>query len=137
MIFRLCAAGFALLLVLLSLHAIGCWYWYGDQGLKHKHQCALQLQTINVGLNKDSRALLVKLFYQNNNNGAAALREYRRIKDTGRSSFRTAVEEHYSEVQINWRFRNCSWSYRRPITPEIVEKVKIAHCAQNSQPLQQ
>ena len=55
MMFRLCAAGFALL-VLVSWLAIGRWYWYGDVGSKHKHQCALQLQTINVALNKDSRA---------------------------------------------------------------------------------
>ena len=48
-------------------------------GLKHKNQCALQLQTINMGLDKVSRALLVKLFYQNNNNSAASLREYQRI----------------------------------------------------------
>ena len=38
---------------------------------------------INMGLDKDSRALLVKLFYQNNNNSAAALHEYRCINDYG------------------------------------------------------
>ena len=49
--------------------------------MKHKHQCELQLQTINMGLDKISRALLVKLFYQNNNNNSVtALLEYRRIK---------------------------------------------------------
>ena len=86
--FRLYAAGFALLLVLVPWLAIGRWYWYGDLGLKHKHQCALQLQTINMGLDKVNRAVLVKLFYQNSNNSAAALREYRRIKAGG---FQTVV----------------------------------------------
>ena len=84
--------------------------------MKHKHQCALQLQTINMNLDKVSRALLVKLFFfQNNNNSAAALREYRCIKEYGED------EEHDSEVRINWRFENCSWRDRRPIAPEIVE----------------
>ena len=64
-----------------ALLAIGRWYWYG--GLKHKHQCVLQLQTISLALYKDSRSLLVKLFYQNNNNSAAAPRECRRIKEYG------------------------------------------------------
>ena len=82
--------------------------------LKHMHQCALQLQTINMDLDKDSRTLLVKLFYQNNNNGAAALREYRRIK------------ESRSEFRINWRFENCSWRGRRPIVPETFQEVTVA-----------
>ena len=30
--FRLCAAGFSLLLVFVSLLAVGRWYWYGDVG---------------------------------------------------------------------------------------------------------
>ena len=42
---------------------IGRWFWYGDVGFKHKHQCALQLQTINIGLDKVGRALLVKLLF--------------------------------------------------------------------------
>ena len=50
--------------------------------MKHKHQCELQWQTINMGLDKNSRALLVKLFYHNNNSDAA-LREYRRVKEYG------------------------------------------------------
>ena len=54
----------------ISVSVMTC-HWYGDLGLKYKHQCALQLQTINMGLDKDSRALLVKLFYQNNNSAAA------------------------------------------------------------------
>ena len=83
MMFNLCAAGFALLLVLVSCLAIGLWYWYEDVGLK---QCALELQTINIDLDKDSRALLVKLLNQNNNS-AAALREYRRIKGYGEVLF--------------------------------------------------
>ena len=75
--FRLCAAGFALLLVLLVLFR---WYWYVEVWLKHKHQYALQVQTINMGLDKVSMALLVKLFYRNNYNSAAAIRYYRLIK---------------------------------------------------------
>ena len=47
---------------------------------KLKHQCAFQLQVITMGLDKYSRALLVKPFHQNNSNSAAALREYQRIK---------------------------------------------------------
>ena len=39
-----------------------------------------------MGLGTFSRALLVKLFYQNNNS-AAALREYRRIKEYGEVLF--------------------------------------------------
>ena len=84
MVFRLWAAGFVLL-ALGSWLAIGRWYWYGDVELKHKHQCALQLQTINMSLDKVSRALLVKLFYQNNNS-AAVLHEYRHIKGIWRGS---------------------------------------------------
>ena len=85
--FRLCAARFALL-VLVSWLVSGRWYWYGEVGfLKHKHQCALQLQTINMGLNKVSRALLVKLFFQNNKKSAVALREYRHIKEYGEVFF--------------------------------------------------
>ena len=87
MLFRMCAAGFALLLVLVSWLAIGRWYWYGDVGLKHKRQCALQLQVINMSLYKVSRASLVKLFNQNNNITAVALREYERIKAYGEVLF--------------------------------------------------
>ena len=43
------------------------------------------------------------------------------LKDTERSTFRTGVEEHDSDVRINWRFGNCCWRGRRPIAPEIVE----------------
>ena len=66
---------------------MGRWYWYGDVGLKHKHQCAFELQTINMGLDKDSRALLVKLFPSKSNNSAAVLCKYRRIKKYGEVLF--------------------------------------------------
>ena len=49
-----------------------------------------------------------------------------KIEDTERSSFRTGVEEYDSEVRIDWRFGNCCWRGRRPIAPEIVEKVTVA-----------
>ena len=113
MMFRLCAAGFALLLVLVSWLAIRRWYWYGDIGLKHKHHCALQLQTINMGLNKVSRALLVKLFFffffKRRTIVLLLFASITALKNTERSSFRTGVGEHDSEVRINWPFGNCSW----------------------------
>ena len=50
----------------------------------------------------------------------------------GEVLFRTGIEEHDSEVRINWRFGNCSWRGRRPIAPEIVE-VTVA-MAENAGP---
>ena len=120
MIIRLFAAGFVFLLVLVSWLAIG--HWYGDVGLKHKHRCALQLQTINMGLDKVSRALLVMLvFFFKTTIVLLLFASIDALKNTERSSFHTEVEEHDSEVQINWWFGNCSWRGQRPIAPEIVE----------------
>ena len=112
MMFRLCAAGFALLLVLVSWLAVGRWCWYGDEGLKHKYQCALQLQTIHVDHDKISRAFFITL--------AIVLLLFASIdalKEYGEVLF--PVEEHDSEVRINWRCGNCSWE--RP----------TANCARN------
>ena len=76
--------------------------------MKHKHQCALQLQTINMGLDKVTRALLVKLFFFFEATTIVQLlfASIDVLKNTERFSFLTGVEEYDSEVQINWGFVN-------------------------------
>ena len=72
-------------------------HWYGDVGFKHKHQCVLQLQTVNMGLDKVSRALLVFFFFET----TIVLLLFASIdalKNTEMSSFRTGFEKHDSEV---------------------------------------
>ena len=68
--------------------------------MKQKHQCALQLQTINMGLDKDNKALLENLFYQNNRNTAAALSEYRRIKGYGKVYFRYGLKNMIQRFEL-------------------------------------
>ncbi|PSN33177.1 hypothetical protein C0J52_24295 [Blattella germanica] len=49
------------------------------RSLTHQTICTCNKST-NMSLDKRNRGLSVKLFYQNNSNVAAALREYRRLK---------------------------------------------------------
>ena len=88
----------------------------------------LWLQTINMSLDKVSRALLIKLLFFKIATIVVLLlfASIGALKNMERSSFHTGLEEHDSEVWFNWRFGNCSVRGRRPIAPEIVEEVTVA-----------
>ena len=87
--------------------------------MQYKHQYALQLQTINMDLDNDSRALLVKLFYQNNNNSSAALLEYRlRIR---RDPLSIPGLNIIRRFELTGDLGIAPARGRRPIAPEIVE----------------
>ena len=125
MMFRLCAAGFKLLLVLVSWLAIGCWYWYGDVGLKLKHQCALHLQTINMGLDKDSRALLVKLFFTKTTVMLLLFASIDALKNTERSFFVPGLKNMIWRFELTGDLGIAPGRGRRPIAPEIVEELSV------------
>ena len=78
-------------------------------------------------LDKVSRALLVKLFYQNNNNSAAALREYRRIKGIRRGPLSAvALKNMIRKFELTGDLGIAPGRGRRPVTPQIVEEVTVA-----------
>ena len=80
-----------------------------------------------MGLYKDSRALLVKLFYQNNNSSAAALREYLRIKGIRRDPL--SVPELKNMIRRFELIGDLGISPRRgrlSVASEIVEAVTVA-----------
>ncbi|PSN43359.1 hypothetical protein C0J52_15565 [Blattella germanica] len=78
-------------------------------------------------LDKVSRALLVKLFYQNNNNSAAALREYRRIKGIRRGPLSAvALKNMIRKFELTGDLGIAPGRGRRPVTTQIVEEVTVA-----------
>ena len=77
-----------------------------------------------MGLYKDSRTLLVKLFYQNNNNSAAALREYRRIKGMRKDPLSVpGLKNMIRRFELTGDLGITPGRCRRSIAPEIVEVI--------------
>ena len=79
---------------------------------------------MNMGLDKVSRVLLVKLFYQNNNS-AAAHREYRRIKGIRRGSLSVPRLNMIRSFELTDDLGIAPGRGRRPIALEIVKKLLL------------
>ena len=77
-----------------------------------------------MGLDKVSRALLLKLFFFQNNISAVALREYRRRIQRGPLSV-PALKDMIRRFELTGDLGIAPGRGRRPIAPEIVEDVTV------------
>ena len=79
-----------------------------------------------MGLEKTNRDLLVKLFYENNNKNADALREYQRIKGIRRGPlFVPGLNNVVRRFELTGDLGIAPERFRRPIAPEIVKNLLL------------
>lgn len=78
------------------------------------------------------RALLVKLFYENKGNSAAAVREFRRIKNLRRGPMSTkGIRAMIKRFEETGKLGVRPGRGRKPVTPVLVDAVKTAVAAQS------
>lgn len=85
---------------------------------------------VNMPLNKKERALIVKLFYQNESNASAALRAYRRMKNLRRGPMSSsAVQRMIRKFEETGSLDVAPGRGRRATQPATVDEVAIATAA--------
>ncbi|PSN48451.1 hypothetical protein C0J52_18942 [Blattella germanica] len=84
-------------------------------------------KSTNMSLDKRNRALLVKLFYKNNNNASAALREYRRLKGLRKGPLSpSALRNMMKKFKSTGELGVAPGRGRRPAEPQVIDEIAVA-----------